>query len=818
MFAGIFSDLRFGLRQFRKSPRFFALLFSLVVLGVGATTAMFSITRALMKRSLPFPEPEQLLMLWGQRTAHPPGGDLSFADRSRVSLLDFQSWSRSGTLEQACIVHPWLYSLTAEGQPPQGLVGAVVSGGFFPMLGVAPLLGRFFGPEDDRPGAAPVVVIGASVWHEHFASDPNAIGKTVLLEARPYTLVGVAPPSFDFSFPGNERAHVWTPLRALPEEMYAWYSSRQDIREWYAMARRKADASLEDVRVDLSRVAATAQPRDGEGERIDVGVEFMRREVVHDVVSPLLLRFIGVALVFFAICSNVSSLLLVRAEARRGELAVRAAFGATRARLMRQVLTETLLLFLFALPFSVLAASLMVDAFRDYTVEPRTTLAQLDVSVDPQALFFCLGLCLSAGLLSGWLPALAASRVDLFSVLKQAGSGASIAGSRTGLRAALVVIQVALAFALLTSSGLALTALAEMLQRPAGFEPEGLVTARLMGVRPEDDQPVRRNQLLERVMERLRSAPGVQSVAANVALPLSGYDAEFELEISGREPQAAAVRSLANRNVVSPDYFETMRIPLLRGRTLLASDEATGAPVVVISQRLAQKYFRGEDPIGRRLRYPGAEHGCHEIVGVVGDVRRYGLADPVALETYYPMYPEVGGMVIVARAERPERLMAELPQLVASVDPLLGVWTRRMDERMAGTLTQSVRISIVLGVFAALALLLASLGLYGLVSYSTTLKTREFGIRIALGSPLGALTWRVMRSGLIWLGLGSAVGLLAALGLGSALALALPGVRSFDPGVYALVALALGLSGALASFVPAWRTVRVSPASALRYE
>jgi putative ABC transport system permease protein len=604
----------------------------------------------------------------------------------------------------------------------------------------------------------------------------------------------------------------------VPGELYDWYRSRRDIREWYSMARRTPDASPAELQADLSRVAASTQARGGDDERIDVAVRDLHREVVDEAAPSLLLRFAGVGLVFLAICSNVSSLLLVRAEARRGELAARAAFGATRARLMRQVLTETLLLFLLAAPLSLLAASLMADAFRDYSIDPHSTLAQVNVTLDAKTVLFCLGTCLLAGLFSGGLPALAASRVDLFSVLKQAGSGAAITGSRTGLRAALVVTQVALAFTLSTSSGLALKALADTLGRPAGFEPEGLVTGRLMGVPPEYDQPVRRDQLYAQVMERIRTTPGVQSVAANVALPLSGYPGEFEFEIEGRPTPPARWRPLANRNVVTQNYFETLRIPVLQGRAFLAVEEADSAPVVIISKHLAEAFFPGENPIGRHIRHGGHEEPWREIVGVVGDVRRSGLAAPIRSETYLPIYPEAGAPVIVARTDHPAHLLEELPRVVASVDPVLGVWSRRLDERMQDTLLEAYRVSVVLGVFAAVALLLAALGLYALVSYTTALKTREFGIRMALGSPPRALVWRVMRSALVWLGLGSALGLLAALALGKALALSITGVHSFDLEVYTLVALSLGFTGALASFVPAWRTLRISPASALRYE
>jgi putative ABC transport system permease protein len=311
----------------------------------------------------------------------------------------------------------------------------------------------------------------------------------------------------------------------------------------------------------------------------------------------------------------------------------------------------------------------------------------------------------------------------------------------------------------------------------------------------------------------------VQSVAANEALPMSGYDAPFEFEIQGQPLPPARFRPLANRNVVTGDYFQTLHIPVLQGRGFEPGDERAGAPpVIIISQRLAEEYFGNANPIAQHLRHAGQDATFREIIGVVGDIRRGGLAQPISPETYTPLNPGVGSMVIVIRTDAPERLIRALPAAVAEVQPEVGVWPRLMDTQMRNTLGEAYRISGALGAFAATALLLATLGVYALVSYSTGLKTREMGIRSALGSPPGKLIWLIMRGGLACLLVGGALGMLAGLLLGKGLSLGIPGIRAFDPGVSALVAVCLGTAGAIASFLPAWRALRASPAAALRYE
>ncbi|MEO8183378.1 MAG: ABC transporter permease [Deltaproteobacteria bacterium] len=425
-------DVRFGLRLWRRNPAFFGLVLVVLVLGVGTTTAMFSLLQALLWRPLPYPEPEQLLELSARRAT---------GTGSPISVQDFVDWqTRSQTLSRVSIAHNWLFALASEGLPPEGVVGAQVSGGFFPMLGLRPLLGRLLGPEDDRVGAPPAAVLSAEVWQQRFGSDPAVIGRSIRLDGQPHTVIGIAPRGFGFSYPGNERSYVWTPMSV--SGAFAWFASSHSIREWHGLGRRTANASLSEVEAELSQISATAEA-DGQSERIGVSARDLHAAIMGESDSSLWVRLAAVGMVFLVVCSNVSNLLFVRAEARRAELTMRAAFGATRLRLVRQLLTETLLCFLVAAPLSALSARWLVDLLRALSFEQYSELQQLELPVDARAWAFCFGACVIAGLGSGLLPALVVSRVDLLAVLKQSGAGASTGKAAAGLRGVLVGVVAA---------------------------------------------------------------------------------------------------------------------------------------------------------------------------------------------------------------------------------------------------------------------------------------------------------------------------------------------------------------------------------------
>ena len=805
MLSAVASDVRFGLRLYRRSPRFYGLLLVVLVVGIASTTAMFSILDTLILRPLPFSDPERLVMLQSKRPE---------ANRHAISYPHFEAM-RAGarSVTALAVAHSWLHALSSEGAVPEGVVGTLVSGEFFQMLGIRPLLGRLIEPADDAADAEPVVVIGEQLWQRRFQADPNVIGRRVLLDGRAHTIVGVTPARFDFSYPGMEQSSVWTVPEALRSPV--WFDATSSGRDWYAMARLAPGVSREDAAAELEALAARADP-DGSLRRTGVELKPLHEAITGDTVDTVWLRFGAIGMAFVVACANVSNLLLVRTESRRAELAARAALGASRRRLVQQLMTETLLLFALAVPLGALCTRWLVQLFASVTVAPKSALSHVD-SIDLRAFWFCVLVCLGAGLTAGLLPAVAASRVDLLSVLKNGGAESRTGGSG-GPRAALVVAQVALAFALLSSGGLALMRVNELLSTPLGYEPSGVVDLRLIGLPDDHRESGQARALLDRVLAKIADMPQVEAVGAGGAVPLTGYDAITNVGIEGRANTAPL--EFVSYNTITRGYLDVMHIPLLRGRLFNADDERGGEPVALINESLASSLFPGQDPIGQRITHPTVEGPlARTIVGVVGDLRREGPSGPYTNDTYAPLRPGAGMPgVIVVRTSSPEQVRRELPQVIASVEPRLGTWMGTLHRRVRNAASDSINVSILLGSFAAITLLLAALGLYAMVSYATVLKTRELGIRSALGSPPGAVLWLVMRSGLWWLAIGSGLGLVAALLLGQTLASRMPGAQSFDLRVYVLVGASLLGAGSLAAFLPARRAVRASPALALRYE
>jgi putative ABC transport system permease protein len=814
----ILSDVRFAWRSMRKSAGFFVVLAIVCGGGIGATTAMFSVVQAIVRHAAPFSDADQLVMLW----TRPPGGG-----RMPLSLPEYFDWKeRSATLSQLAVVHTWLLSVTFAEQRPEPLIGSFVSGEFFPTLGVRPTLGRLLGPEDERIDGPPVIVISADTWRRHFGGDPAVVGRTLVFDARPFTVVGVAPEGFVFSFPGNESVHAWIPMVFMP--WYAENAASSVVRDWYAFGRRQASAELASVQAELARFA-NEESRAGRAKSATdpasleavggTGVEVaaLPSAVVEEALEGLLLRFVAIGLVFAVVCANVASLLLTRWLGRRTELATRAALGATRGQLVRQVLVESTLPLVCALPFALVIAQALTRWFGDASLSDSSPLAWVDVGVDRTGFAFCLLLVLASGFAVGIIPALSASRADLRALLEESGAHAP-SGAQFRVRAAMVVVQVTVAFALLTGSGLVLVAADRLLRTPVGCDPRNVIGMRLLG-EERRTSPSELGDFYAAVMSAVASLPGVEGVSFNEAPPLSGTVEKYPIEVEGRAGGPTA-SLLIDRNVVTPSYFGVMQIPLRAGRLFDESDTGTQASSIIVSERVVKELFPDQNPIGRRIRYAmHDDEGYRTIVGVVGDVRRNGLAAPFAAEAYSPSPHDLyGGKVVLLRARDPERALRELPAAVASVDPRVAALPTRLQARFERSVEDVVQMAHVLRIFSAIALLLATLGVYGLVSYSMQQKTREIGIRSALGSPPLELAWVVAREGLAPLALGLGLGALAAPVLGHALAPHIPLLPIFDLSVFIIVASALGGAGLLAAIIVARRALQISPLYALRFE
>ncbi|HZU85288.1 MAG TPA: ABC transporter permease, partial [Polyangiaceae bacterium] len=659
-------------------------------------------------------------------------------------------------------------------------------------------------------------------------SDPGVVGRSVTLDGRPYTVVGVAPEGFRFSGPYSTGVEVWTPLAVSYPNYADAVTNGRGSHFLNVVGRRAAGVSLAQAQAQLTQICERLQVAHPDtNTKEGVQLEDLHDALVGSGASTVWVLFAAVALVFLLACTNVSGLLLVRAQSRRAEMATRAALGATPPRLARQVVTETVAVFLLGAAGGWICARWLVELFAGGVVDAgRAGLATLDVKVDGVAFLFGAATCLLCGVVFGAIPALSIARVEPQSVLKESAARAGTGRTQRVLRGALVVAQVGLACALLTGSGLSLKAFATLASTPPGFDATGVASARISLPAAKYGDADRVLAFYRDLLAKVSAQPGVVGVATNSELPMGGSNWNSSFKIEGRPPWPKGDEPILEQNVVTPGYFATMGIPLLQGRDLLDTDRAGGRPVIVVSQSTAGRYFPGEDAIGHRISFDEAEDGTpiwREIVGVVGDVRRRGLDQPIADECYLPVAQSPRGenlyLFVVARASQPRALLRALPALVAEIDPQQAVSSRSlMAERVADTLESQRNVAVLLAAFAGAALLLATFGVFGLVSYSTEQRRREIAIRLALGSTSAAAVGLVMKGGARLLGAGLAAGMVGAVFVGRVLATRIDGVRAFDPPLYALIPAVLGAAGLLACLVPAWRAVRASPATALRYE
>lgn len=815
MFARLLNDARFALRLLRRSPGFAATLLGVLVAGIGGTTAMFSIVMAVIVRPLPYPSPDELTMVWAT---------VGSREQSNVSYPDFADWrARSSSFRGMAAVDLEMLNLSVPGkgggdsERPETVPSARVTGDFFTIFQLPPMHGRLIGPEDERPDAPEVAVISASLYRRRFGGDPSVVGKTIRLGGAIHTIIGVAAEGFRFASPSSARTEIWTVLPAHGIGK-AGDLAQRGSHSLTAVGRRAPGVSLAQADAELKAIAKSlAVEYPATNVQVSASLADLHDTIVGASRSAILGLFAAIGLVFVVVCANVANLLLARAASRRAEMAVRSALGASRRQIVAQVITETVVVFVVASLGGTLLAYWLVGLLAPGLVGAGGV-AMFDVKVDATALAFAGALALLCGLVFGLIPALEAARVAPQAVLKESATGAMSSAAQRAVRGGLVVAQVALAFALLAGGGLVLRAYAEVAATSPGFDAGSLATGyvSLPTVGYADDASLRSFYLdLE---ARLRARPGVTGVAMNSTLPMAGSTSKSSYQVEGR-PSPAGERTAIGKNSVNAGYFRAMGIPLLRGREFDATDTESSRKVVVISKAAAARLFPGEDAIGKRLDVSGAGE-FREIVGVAGDVRHSGLAAPIDIECYLPLTQDPERwMVVAVRSPRAADMLREIPDVVAAIDPGQGVASLKlMDERVAQTFSRFRYIAILLGTFAASALVLATIGLFGLVSYTTGQRTRELGIRVALGSTPERILAVVMRDGLVLLGIGLALGSLGALAIGRAVAPLMERAAAFDGFVFGSILGMLALAGVLASFLPALRAARIQPAAALRHE
>lgn len=807
-------DVRFTFRLLQRAPGFFAALLLTLVVGIGATTAVFSIVESLLLKPLPFREPSQLTVLRVRYAGWAEGP---------VSLADYLDWKAQATsFEQMAAVAYDSFGLTSEGAKPERLEGANVSGDFFSLFGARALKGRLLGPEDDRPGGARVAVLSASVWQRRFAADPAIVGRGITLNGRAYSVVGIAPEGFRFSRLNVEHTDVWTPLAVTQPGYIELTTSERNYHFLHVIARMKPGVGLEQAQTKLSSVASNLELAHPEtNQRKGARVVDLHEYLVGSSRARVWTLFSCAGLAFLIVCANVASLLLTRAQARRSEMALRGALGATPLRLVAQVVTETAVIFGVGAVGGAVVAALLVNAFVTNLLDAGAR-AAIDVGMDGWALLACIVLSLGCGLLFGLVPAIAASRIEPASVLKESSVQSGVSPSQRSARSALVVVEVTLAVMLLVASGLTAKTLAERAATPPGFNSANLATARV--ALPPARYPTHPQvaQFHRELLQRLDAEQGVAAVALSSSIPMAGgLPPPYEIRIEGRA--AFDMPTGLGFHTVSPSYFSTMGIPLLRGRVFNELDQLHSRPVMLISQSAATQFFPGEDPIGRRIDWGFNEgewrHVFREIVGVVADVRSRGLGAPGGSDGYVPLAqnPDNLPMTVVVRSAGPGSLLPKIPSVLQGIDASQDVANlAMMDDLIADSLKSERQLVILLGAFGVAALALAVFGVFGVVAHAAAQRTRELGIRMALGSTPEGVLWLVIKPGVLLLAGGVCLGLAGALLGGRALADQVPELATLDWMVYLATPLVLAFSGVIGCTVPAWRAATMPPAEALR--
>jgi putative ABC transport system permease protein len=807
----LWQDLVYALRILRKSPTFAAIAILTLALGIGANTAIFSFVDAWVIKPIPYPQPDSLMVLLSHNTKK---GWTSNAVTSTADFLDFEKQQTS--FAQTAAWTSWNFNLTGNGQPTL-VEGGRVSWNFFDALGVKPLLGRTFTPDEDRSGAAHVAILGEGLWKSRYASNPNILGKQIQIGGESYTVVGVMPGKFLFPLLGI--SNLWTPLALTDKERVdresAWFQSFGRLKP--GMTRQQAAA-------EAGAIFATLQK---EYPQTDTNQTMLLSPMITEIgvnegVPEVMICLWIVGLILLIACANVANLMLARATQRTKEMAVRGALGATRTRLILQLVTESLLLFAFGGVAGVLFGawgmawieSLIPGHVRGYLVNYG------QVNLDVTTLAFTLAIALVSGLIFGLVPAFQSSGVDLNRALKEASGKASGSGRGARIRKIFVASEIALAVVVLISTTLLVKSFIISVRSSAGFNTANLMVAQLSLPKTKYAEDSRQRNFSDEVLARIHAIPGVASAGAASAVPFGGFGPSVEVEaVDKPAPQPGEILG-AVFTAGSADYFAAMQIHLVKGRTFTSADGPGNAPVALIDQTLARQFWPNEDPVGRKLQF-GEMHKVCTIVGVVNDVKMFQLRGRPLREMYVPLaqFPSPDLGFVVRAAGNAEGLPSAIRNAIWTVDSDQPVSSVDQMETLMAIQDAGNRVLTKLMVFfGVLALFLCAIGIYGVMAHMVAQRTHEIGIRMALGAAPRSVMALVIAQGLKLTLIGIAVGVLAALGVTGLLASELYQVTIRDPATFAGVAILFALVAVVACYVPARRGMRVDPMVALRYE
>jgi predicted permease len=808
--GSIWQDIRYGLRMLGKRPGISLIAVLTIGLGAGANTAIFSIVDAVLLRPLPYNQPERLVFL-SERTREVPD--------SSISMADFNDWCAMNNVFESMAPYRADSAILTGSGAPESLRVREITAGLFPTLGVQPILGRALTADDDKVGAAPVVLLSDSFWTRKFARDPNVVGKKLILDGEIYTVIGVLPSSkFHASW---TQYSLFTSLWRL-EDVLGGAKNRDSHPGIYAIGRLKPGINLRRASDEMSGIAArlaSQYPESNTGTGISV--DSLLNSYVGDIRPALLVLMAAVGFVLLIACANIANLTLSRASERSREMATRAALGAGRFRLIRQLLTESFLLSLVGGSLGLLIAYYVTSAAS--RISP-TSVPRIDtVSINTGVLLFALGISLLTGVFFGILPAWQLSRTDVHDAMKEGGRAGTASAARKRVRSALVVAEISISLVLLVGAGLMIKSFYRVLRADPGFNPSGVLTASfsLPDLRYKDD--AKQIEFVNQLVAKLETIPGVQSSGVKIPL-LGGWETGYLVEgMPKPEPGKGPSTDISR---VSPGALQALGVPLLRGRYFTAADSSTSEPVCIIDATMAQAAWPGENPLGKHLAVAGRAGNENDpdwraVVGVVAHTKNYGVDQPSRVETYLPFAqsPIGSGFIVLRTAAIPSGLATQAQNAIVTIDPNVPLSRIR---QLADIVDEDVaprRLSVLLlSAFATLALVLAAVGIYGVMSVSVTQRTPEIGIRIALGAQQADILRLVLRDGMTLLLLGLGIGLLGAFSLSRFLQSLLFEVQSTDILTFASVPVLLAAVALLACYLPARRATLVDPIDALRSE
>jgi putative ABC transport system permease protein len=800
-------DLRFALRTMRRSPGFTSVAILALALGIGANSAIFSVVNSVLFRPLPYRDPNRLVMIWENHQQN--GGP----EREWASPADLKDWrEQPQSFEHVAGLLGWGPTLTGSGEP-EDLQGAAVSYDTFDMLGVAPAIGRAFTAADDNAGAERVALLSHQLWQRRFGSSPDVVGKPVTLGGVNFTIVGVMPRAL--SFPILNTSEIFTP--AGPILATALKGCNRGCVVLRVIAKVKEGVSLQNAQAEMSTFAARiAEQYPDTSNGVGTLLVPLHEQLVGNVRLAMLVLLGAVALVLLIACANVANLLLSRAAAREKEVAIRAALGASRARLIRQHLTESLVLAVIGGAVGLLIAFWMVDVLVSFA--PKGTPRLEEITVDIGVLAFTFAVAVATGLVFGLAPALLASRTNFNSALKEGGRDQRATSRGNRVRSALVIAEVSLALMLLVGAGLLIKSFINLQHVDPGFNPRAVLRADVGLPRTRYADRAQAAAFFKQLVDRVSTLPGVEVAGAVSTLPLSGEGTDTSFLIEGRPRPEANREPVAFYSKVTPDYFRAMGIRLQRGRVITDADTADSPKVVVISETMARRYFEGEDPLGKGLLF-GKDR--REIVGIVSDVKYFGLNLEARPAMYFSeqQYAERGMSLVLRTSGDSMSLASAVRSEVQTLDQNLAVSNvMPMEQLVSASLAEPRFVLLLLGVFAGAALVLSVIGVYGVVSYSVTQRSHEIGVRMALGAQIGDVLKLVLRQGMLLVGSGVAIGLGGAFVMSRLMESLLFGVGARDLITFAATALVLAGVALGACFVPARRAAKVDPMVALRYE